>query len=236
MSIEAFVGICFHELMELIFKEGKERDYFLEELLERYEALWKEKWSEDIVVANSDKTADDFLEYGKQCVRNFYETDLGPSAGFSSKTIGVETKINFPIDEKNKMIGYIDRIAEKQDGSIEIQDYKTGQSLPDDEQLTHDSQLSIYQLGLKQMWKEKGEEIGPIEFVWHYVAHSKTIRLPQKTNEELGDILREVKDTIAQIVAEKDFKAHLNPMCRYCRYQKLCPEYKASQASNTLPR
>jgi len=43
VSIEAFLGICFHELMEAIFKEGKEKDYFLEELLDRYEALWKKK-------------------------------------------------------------------------------------------------------------------------------------------------------------------------------------------------
>jgi len=229
MSIEAFVGICFHELMEQIFAEGKERDYFLEELFERYEALWKKKWTEDVVTPAGEKTTDDFLEYGKQCIRNFYETNLGPAAGFSAKTIGVETKINFPIDEKNKMIGYIDRIAEKPDGSIEIQDYKTGSSLPKEEDLLKDRQLSFYQLGVEEMRRQEGKASVPIEFVWHYVGHAKTIRLPQKTREELDVMLSDIREEIEVIVHEREFAAKLNPMCRYCKYQKICPEYQRSK-------
>lgn len=229
-SIEAFAGSRFHNLMEEIFAHGKEKDYFVEELLDRYEALWKKYWHPDVKIANMEKTTDDYLEYGKQCVRNFYESELGAGSGFSSKTLGVEVKLDFPLDssKKNKMIGYVDRLAETDDGKVEIQDYKTSASLPDENSLKTDRQLSIYQLGLLELWKRKNFESQPIEFVWYYVGHKKVYRIPERSSDELDQLRDEVLNEVAEIERATVFSARVNPMCRHCKYQDQCPEYRES--------
>ena len=229
-SVEAFAGSRFHDLMEEIYGRGREKEYFIEELTDRYEVLWKEKWHSDVKIADTTKTGDDYLKYGKQCVINFYESQLGMNSGFSARTLGVEVKLDFPLDsaKKNKMIGYVDRLAETEEGKVEIQDYKTSASLPDENNLKTDRQLSIYQLGLLELWKKKHFEPQPIEFVWYYVGHKKVYRIPERSPEELERLRNEVIQEIGEIEKTRDFPAKVNSMCRHCRYQDQCPEYRES--------
>ncbi len=230
-SIEAFVGSRFHELMEELYEKGKEHEYFIEELLDRYEKLWKKKWHNGIKISETQKKAEDYLNYGKQCVRNFYDQELGFGKNARTKTFGVEVKFEFPVDSegKNKVIGYIDRLAKNKEGLTEIQDYKTSRSLPDEETLKTDRQLSIYQLGLKNL--RKGQEINEslIRFVWFYVASGVTFQIKPRSAEELDKLLSEIRSEIQTIEAAHDFPATLNSMCKHCRHQDRCPAYQTTK-------
>jgi RecB family exonuclease len=227
-NIEAFVGSRFHELMEEIFASGKEKDYFLEELIARFRALWKEKWHDRVRIPNPGKTVEDYLKYGEECVKNFYQSYLAPGTGFPVKTLGVEIRIEFPIDpqKKNKMIGYVDRIAERGTHITEIQDYKTASTLPDENELEENRQLAIYQMGLQSAWKREGKPFNPVQLVLYYVGHSKTFTLPGRTEEELGKLLEEIREEIRGIEQETVFPARLGPYCEWCSYQDMCSEYQ----------
>jgi len=216
-NIEAFVGSRFHELMEEIFAAGKEKDYFLEELISRYHALWKEKWHGQVRILDAGKTPEDYLKYGERCVKNFYDSYLAPGTGFPSKTLGIEVRIEFPLDsqKKNKMIGYIDRLAETQEGSIEIQDYKTSLNLPEEDELSQNRQLAIYQMGLQASWKRAG--------------HSKTFTYPGRTQEELTGLLDDMRNDIGDLEHETLFPARVSSYCQWCSYQDMCSEYQKSK-------
>ncbi len=230
-NIEAFLGSRFHDLMEEIFASGKEKDYFLEELIERFHILWKEKWHAHVRILDPNKTPEDYLKYGEQCVKNFYEAYLAPGTGFSAKTLGIEIRIEFPIDpqKKNKMIGYIDRVSETADGTVEIQDYKTSITLPEEAELSRNRQLAIYQMGLLSAWKKDGKEPLPIRLVLHYVGHSKTFSFPGRSQEELVGLLEEIRDDISALEREVLFPARVSPYCKWCSYQDMCSAYQASR-------
>lgn len=230
-NIEAFLGSRFHDLMEEIFSGGKEKDYFLEELIARFHALWKEKWHAQVRILDGNRSLEDYLKYGEQCVKNFYETYLAPGTGFPAKTIGVEIRIEFPIDpqKKNKMIGYIDRVSETADKTVEIQDYKTSITLPEETELSRNRQLAIYQMGLLSAWKKDGKPALPIRLVLHYVGHSKTFSFPGRSQEELESLLEEIRSDISALEREIMFPARVSPYCKWCSYQDMCAEYQKSK-------
>jgi RecB family exonuclease len=232
-NIEAFLGSRFHELMEEIFSKGKEKDYFLEELIGRFRALWKQKWHSQVRILDAGKTPEDYLAYGEQCVKNFYEAHLAPGTGFPAKTLGVEIRIEFPIDpqKKNKMIGYIDRIAETADGTVEIQDYKTSMALPEEEELSGNRQLAIYQIGLLSGWKKEGREPLPTRLVLYYVGHSKTFSFPGRSQDQIVELLEEVRSDIASLERETLFAAHVSSFCKWCSYQDMCEAFRKAKAS-----
>jgi putative RecB family exonuclease len=217
--------------MEEIFAGGKEKDYVLEELIQRFRALWKEKWHDQVRVLDAEKTPSDYLAYGEQCVRNFYEAYLAPGTGFPAKTLGVEVRIEFPIDpqKKNKMIGYVDRISEASDGIVEIQDYKTSLTLPEERELATSRQLAIYQMGFLAARKRDGKPPVQVRLVLHYVGHSKTFTFPGRSHDELTALLEDIRGDIGELEGERDFPARVSSFCKWCSYQDMCSAYQASR-------
>jgi len=236
-NIEAFLGSCFHELMETIFREGRERQYFPEELQARFRELWRAKWHDRIQISRTDKTAEDYLAYGEQCVLNFYDSHLSPHRGFLGETVGIELKIEFPLDPRgrNKMIGYIDRLSRCPDGDLEIQDYKTTPQLPSEGELAANRQLGIYQMGVTAALRREGREIPPLRIVLYYVGLAKTFTLPARTELEQERLAEEIQALITRIEGERDFPARVSNFCTWCAYQALCPEYQKQKKTNPAP-
>ena len=83
------------------------------------------------------------LSEGKRIVENYIDNYV--SAPVTSKTMFVEKLLKFDVGEF-VLIGRIDRLDEREDGSLDIVDYKSGRSSVSSEDIATDLAMGCYQL------------------------------------------------------------------------------------------
>ncbi len=221
-GIEAFMGKRVHETLERLYKDiliG--RGPALAEMLEVYEENWLKNWHSDVRVVHPDYKAEDYRTKGEDCVKKYYER-YHPFD--SEKTLGLEERIAVTIGGY-KIQGYVDRLAEREDGVYEIRDYKTSMSgLPLQENLDSDRQLALYAIAIRERFPDAKD----VELVWHYLSFDKELR-SKRTEEQLEQLKKETVATIEKIekdCGEKRFPAKESKLCSWCEYQSMCPNMR----------
>ncbi len=217
-GIEAFVGKRVHEILERLYvfvDQGMVPG--VEKVVRRYHALYDEHFHPDLRVVKAGTTADDYRSNGERCVRNFYRQNYPFDA---DETLALEDRVVFDLDEDGeyKMQGIIDRLVRTRDGTIEIQDYKTGRWVPSQKQLDEDRQLALYQIGVEKQYGTRD----PIRLVWHYVLSGK-VKTSVRTPEQLMELRRDTMALIDRIARETEYKPKKNTLCNWCEYQAICP-------------
>ena len=162
------MGSRFHEVMEKLYKDLNCKLYTLEELLDYYNAQWDKEYNESVIIVNPERKAEDYRNIGKKCIEGYYKRYYPFNQG---RVLGLERQIMIDLDKdgKYKLRGFIDRIAQAEDGTYEIHDYKTAGYLPEQKKLDEDRQLALYQIGIGNMWND----VEKARLVWHYVAFDK---------------------------------------------------------------
>lgn len=123
--------------------------------------------------------------------------------------------------------GAIDRI-DRTDSGFEIVDYKTSRKIPPQKEIDNDLQLSIYLRAFITQWPSLFERIGDtakITLSLEYLRHSlrlSTTRTPDDLKKIDADILQ-IIDQVQAAEKQGNFEPHLNPLCDWCDYQKICP-------------
>lgn len=227
-SIESFMGSRVHEVLELFYETLKKGDVLpIEYLSEQYNGLWEKKINPSVVVNKAGKTFGDYKLSGLKCIDDYYRRYKPFDSG---EVVSTELLIEADLlgDGKYRIIGYIDRLDRHKAGHYEIHDYKTGGKLPDIRKKDFDSQLALYELGIRQMFRHEGD----VELIWHYLVHDREIKLKKQAYE-----LEEVKkNTVSMIdVVEKarrddNFPAYRTGLCSWCAYQDLCAEMDKPKA------
>jgi len=143
-------------------------------------------------------------------------------------------EISIPLDPEGRyrLTGIIDRLSIV-DGVYEVHDYKTSSSLPLEEYLKNDRQLSLYALAVKNLFPDAKRVV----LVWHYLAFDKEIKV-EKSDEELERIRRETLSMIKRIEnaqENNDFPPNEGPLCEWCEYSRLCPRMAHLQRVRDLP-
>ena len=159
-------GTSVHSALESLYadvRQGKvtPRD----ELLAFFQQAWDEGYSHQLRIVRARATASTYLETGREMLKN-YHWRFHPFT--QSTTIELEEKFLFPLSEKQKIRGIIDRLATAPDGSLEIHDYKTSRRLPNAVQVADDVQLALYEIAIRHRWPLTGR----ISLIWHYLASS----------------------------------------------------------------
>lgn len=233
-TVEAFLGSRVHEALEhLYFRLLNGRLLNLEELLERYEALWEKAWSDDVRIVKADLTADDYRAVGRQCLRDYYARHH-PFDG--DRTLVLENLILFNLDAEGryKIRGFIDRLARERDGRYAIHDYKTSGHLPTQDQADADRQLALYQIGVQGMW----DDVQEVDLVWHYLRFDAELR-SRRTSEQLAALkagcIALIDDIEARGEDEESFPTNRSNLCDWCDYQELCPATRHHVAVAALP-
>ena len=229
-GIEAFLGKRVHETLEKLYKDLKvTKANSLGDLVTYYNDAWRKNWSEHIEIVKKDYTADNYRRLGEKCIRDYYRRHFPFDQG---KTIGLESQIYINLDElgKYRLIGYIDRLVQMDDGTVEIHDYKSGQTLPTQDDVDRDRQLALYQIGILQRWPD----IKSVKLVWHYLAFDRDLE-SCRTPDNLQKIKRDTIQIIDQVEQAKDFPPRENAICPWCDYRDICPLMKHEKKLESLP-
>jgi superfamily I DNA/RNA helicase/RecB family exonuclease len=114
------------------------------------------------------------------------------------------------------VVGRIDRIDQRSDGTVAVVDYKTGKA-KDQEDADESLQLSLYAIAAKEKW---GYKVGSLIF------HNLAENVPVITTRAESDLLaaRARVENAAKKIAEGIFKASPGIHCNFCAYRTLCPE------------
>jgi len=224
-GVEAFMGSRAHEALEKLYTDIRMTKVpTLEELLAYYEEQWDKNWHDDIKIVRKEYKPEHYKEVGRKAVAEYYEQHQPFD---ESRTIALEYKVTFPIDEAGDytILGYIDRIAVAKDGTYEIHDYKTSGRLPTQAQIDKDRQLALYQLAVADMWPD----VKQVDLVWHYMVFGKEIR-SRRTPKQLAGLRQDVMASIRKIEEDSDFRPRESALCDWCSYFSYCPAKKHEMA------
>lgn len=217
-GIEAFTGSMVHLALQHLHEEAsKGRILEQTELVELFRHLWKEHYDESTVaVVKKGESSSDHLMRGSIGLvayhRRYHPFDQG-------STVGLEHEIKFKVrgEREHEFIGYIDRLTERDNGVLEIHDYKTGQRAPTAQQLRTDRQLALYEIGVRQNYPYATE----VRLIWHYVSHDKEYS-SSRSPEELLNLEASVASLVERIEGTEHFRCNRGPLCRWCEYQEIC--------------
>jgi len=228
-GIEAFVGSRFHDSMEKLYGELKFKILSLEELLDYYEAQWEKEYTAEVKITKKDRTLEDYRNVGRKCIEDYYKR-YHPFN--QSRTLGIEKAIKVDLngDGKHQVQGYIDRLAQAEDGTYEIIDYKTSAHLPEQKYLDQDRQLALYQIGVQSMWND----VKSVKLVWHYVVFDKEVS-SVRSADQLEALKEDIIGLIDKIESTKEFLPNETSLCNWCGYHDLCPLKSHIQKVESLP-
>ncbi len=226
VSIELFVGNLLHRALEKLYSARMlDRVLTKEETLELYDADWKSSPLEQLKVTGDIMKADDYIKHGRTALATYYDTYHPFDDG---KTIAVEQKVDFTIDEARglKMTGRIDRIARRDDGTIDIIDYKYKRGIPRKQDLERNPQLGLYQTGLYQLAAQEnwlGFENVQIRMIFLRQGEEFTAKLAPDVLDELREQTLQRILAIKRAIRDNDFPTNTGNVCQWCQYVELCP-------------
>jgi DNA helicase-2/ATP-dependent DNA helicase PcrA len=185
----------------------------LDELLALYEESWIEDWY------TSKAQREEYYKMGKDILRAFYNTEK------DNWTIPVSLEGWFKIKVGEYLLhGRIDRIDQLPDGSLEIIDYKTGQSKEKVDGEDKD-QLLIYQVAVSEL--PEYSRIGTPKRLTYFYLNDNTKISFLGDQKEIERLKEKVISTIGEINSG-NFTATPSPyVCRHCDFRDIC-QFRAS--------
>ena len=128
----------------------------------------------------------------------------------------------------------IDRFDKPYDAKWEIHDYKTGKRSKTSSQAQNDFQLALYQLGVRQNFKDVGE----ISLVWHSLRHNTNITIFH-TDKQLYRLEKKIVKILKSIEKDssnlKNFKPRKDyqksTLCNWCPVWDECTAKVGSNPS-----
>ncbi len=221
VSVENFLGSAVHYALEKLYNfKMNTRLLSKEELLELYRKYWETPEKDKIKVTREGLGVDDYIRVGSEALAQYYDKNAPFEDGTS---VALEKKITFPLDPEGRFTisGVIDRICRRHDGVTEIIDYKTNVSLPTQQTLDNDTQMGLYQLGVKYLWPDFKEIQVRQVFLRHGVSLTAVMnddKLEEIRYRAFQDILE-----IEKVRRDDAFPPHESPLCDWCVYYELCP-------------
>ncbi|MFH1073050.1 MAG: PD-(D/E)XK nuclease family protein [Nanoarchaeota archaeon] len=220
-TVEAFMGKRVHETLEKLYADLKfQKKNSLQDLLAFYNDEWVKNWNPNILIVRKEYDQENYRKMGEKSITDYYSR-YQPFT--QETTILTEAYIEISLDDgkEYKVRGYIDRISCTPDGTYYIHDYKTGNTLPKQEEIDQDRQLALYSIAVKENYHDCKQVV----LVWHYLAFDKELTSSRK-DEDLAQLKQDTVQLIMQVEATTEFTPKVSALCSWCQFQPLCPEWK----------
>lgn len=234
-GVEAFVGKRVHETLERLYKDLKVTKLnSLDDLQRYYEGLWEKNWHAQVRIVQPGFSPGHYFELGKRCIADYYRHYYPFNHG---RTLGLEERIELKLkdgDRVHTVQGYMDRLTwVPETETYEIHDYKTGNTVPTQEEADADRQLALYHLGILQRWPGAKN----VRLIWHYLVADKEIVSTRKP-EDLQALERDVVESIRRVEAEQTigkWDIRTSRLCDWCEFKPICPAWKHPVAMEAIP-
>ena len=233
-SVEAFMGTAVHNTLENLYKSiMMERVPKWEETRDFYEDFWAKNWRDDILIVHKQFSADDYRNVGRRCLQDYFVAHFPFAEG---RVLALEERILVDLDGtgKYKLQGFIDRLQQQEDGTIEIHDYKTSRRLPSQEEINRERQLALYQIGIEERWPDTKA----VTLIWHYMRSNRTL-VSKRSPASLEDLKRdtiELIDTIGYATERNEFPPHETMLCDWCEFYPICPAKRHIVATSEMTK
>ena len=217
-GIEAFTGSCVHKALEELLKLKKEfdREPDYEKAEELFLATWEEKYHPGIVIRRKDVTPDDYRRRGLMCLRNYFEMEKGQDFG---ELLGLEVRLNFPL-AGSSIKGFIDRL-QRDGNTFHITDYKVTRNDMAQEKADTDTQLALYEIGIRKLYPD----VGNVVLHWYILPHNNVVN-SVRSEGDLLELETEILALIDEIESTTEFLPVETSLCGWCEYQEECREEK----------
>lgn len=226
-SIEAHLGTCVHLALEWLYSQIQETGNApgLDDVITTYSKAWVKDYSDSIIITKKWMSAADYFNKGIKYLIDYYESNKP----FQDNTIALEKEIIVDLSDEHQLRGFIDRLVyNKQTDEYEIHDYKTSETAPSQETIEKDTQLALYSLAIKDLFKHDKQ----VKMVWHFLSFNKEIEL-KKTNEQLAQLKQTTLNLIKEVESTCEFPPKISPLCNWCEYKEICPAWKENQTSSS---
>jgi putative RecB family exonuclease len=210
-AMPLFLGSIVHDALEWLYHQVKHREVEVDDLIEYFTDKWTNTFDENVKVENGDEV--DAYNRGVRFLMDYY-TKNKP---FNQKVLAIEHKIIFPLDSegKYKIQGFIDRLDLGEDGTYEVHDYKTNQSMKKKEDFENDRQLALYDIGLRETF---GKDI-KVRLIWHFLNFNKQVT-SERTFEQLEKLKSDTLELIKKIESTTEWSSCNSRYCDWCNYKK----------------
>lgn len=210
-AMPLFLGSIVHEALEWLYHQVKHREMSVDDLIEYFTERWVETFDDNVKVENGDEI--DAYNKGVRFLTDYY-TKNKP---FNQKVLAIEHKILFPLDDegKYKIQGFIDRLDISEDGTYEVHDYKTNQTMKNKDQIESDRQLALYDIGLRETF---GKDI-KVKLIWHFLNFNRQVT-SERTKEQLEKLKSETLELINKIESTIEWPACKGRYCDWCNYKR----------------
>ncbi|HHD92733.1 MAG TPA: PD-(D/E)XK nuclease family protein [Candidatus Portnoybacteria bacterium] len=220
----AIFGTAIHSALKFLHEPSHLTPPTEEELLKFFTQQWNpENWP-------SQEEADLNFAQGVEILKNYYAKNYPTKFNI----VNLEFPFRFPIEyrgETHYITGRIDRVDKLENDQFEIIDYKTGQRMPAQSEVDHSLQLSIYQLGVTNLWPFLKESAQPIKLSLFFVRHN--LKLSTKKNssdlEETKESLISTIEKIKEAQKLNKFEPTPNRLCDYCNFRQYCPYFRQKE-------
>ena len=221
VTADAYMGNAVHRtLRELYHAATYGKVLPFEQVAAIYDRQWETEEQRHITVVNENLGVDDYIRAGrdmlKVCYDHYHPFDQG-------KTLALESNLRFTLPGTAfKFSATVDRLWRRDDGVVEIADYKTGSYLPKggrDPAFYY--QMGIYQLAVEDNYPDFGE----IEVAQYFLRMDEKLTY-KFAADEMDELVSELRDTVAETLHAarlNDFPTNESNLCNYCEYFDICP-------------
>lgn len=220
VSAILYLGSAVHRVLNKLYTLASDKIVLpREEMIKFYDEEWAKIKPEKFAVSSQYYAVDDYIRIGREMLENYYRS----YAPFDQAVLlGSEQILSYTLPGTS--IGFkciLDRVSKREDGTIEICDYKTGENItrPRDHHFFY--QMGIYQLAYMQNYPQYEK----FELSQYFLRKKEKITLELTPNDidELVEGLKQAVFEIRQAERLNNFTTSEGNHCQWCDYAELCP-------------
>jgi len=217
---DTYLGSAVHRVLRLLYELGADGILLSrEDAVKEYLKQWEKLDRDQITVESEYYTVDDYIRIGQDMLVRHWERFKPFNKG---TLLGAELNLTFQLPGTPfNFKCYVDRLWRREDDTVEICDYKTGQHLaqPSDRRFFY--QMGIYQLAVQTHYPQCNE----IEVAQYYLRRDTIVnhRLRPDELDLLNEQLRLAVVETIQASRNDNFPAREGNHCSYCGFQQMCP-------------